>query len=295
MGLVEGVVGGALVLGPQRLGDLPLDAVADAALEELVLERWPSARRSSCRSPCAGRRPGRARSRRAPWRSASPAPGRCTRPACAPGSARGAVVGVGDGLEAVLAPRVQRDVLHRARPVQRHERDRGRRTPSGLHLRAGPRACRSTRTGRRRARRRCEHRERRRVVERQRSPCRAVAARTPRSSRTASSMTSRLRRPRKSILSRPSASTSPIAYWVTTRLVDALALQRQVLEKRAVADHDGGGVDAVLPDQALERPRGVDQVAGGDVAPSAVGRSGSGRRRPTAAPGPASCSRRSRP
>jgi hypothetical protein len=37
-------------------------------------------------------------------------------------------------------------------------------------------------------------------------------------SRTASSMTSRLRRPRKSILSSPSRSTSPIAYWVTSSL-----------------------------------------------------------------------------
>ena len=115
-----------------------------------------------------------------------------------------------------------------------------------------------------------------------------------RTSRTASSITSRLRRPRKSILSRPSASTSPIAYWVTTRLVGALALQRQVLGQVAVADHDGGGVDAVLADQALERPRHVDQLAGGDRAPFGRGRSRPGRRRRTAAPGPA-CRQSSKP
>ena len=45
------------------------------------------------------------------------------------------------------------------------------------------------------------------------------------------------------------------------RLVGALALQRQVLGQVAVADHDGGGVDGVLPHEALERPRHVDQLA----------------------------------
>ena len=50
------------------------------------------------------------------------------------------------------------------------------------------------------------------------------------------------------------------------RLVGALALQRQVLGQVAVADHDGGGVDGVLPHEALERPGHVDQLAGGDRA-----------------------------
>ena len=91
-------------------------------------------------------------------------------------------------------------------------------------------------------------------------------------SRTASSITSRLRRPRKSILSRPSALDVAHRVLGDELLVGALALQRQVLDQRPVADHDGRGVDAVLADQALQRPRHVDQVARRHVAPSRCGR-----------------------
>ena len=49
--------------------------------------------------------------------------------------------------------------------------------------------------------------------------------------------------------------------------VDALALQRQVLHQWSIADHDGGRVDRVLPHQAFERTRHVDQLLSRDLAP----------------------------
>ena len=72
------------------------------------------------------------------------------------------------------------------------------------------------------------------------------------------SSTSRLRRPRKSILSSPRSSTPCISYCVTIgRLGEVaaglgLALDRQVLGERLAGDDDRGGVDAVLAPQALE-------------------------------------------
>ena len=44
-------------------------------------------------------------------------------------------------------------------------------------------------------------------------------------------------------------------------LVGALLLQRHVLGQRPVADHDAGGVDRVVADEALERLREVDDLA----------------------------------
>ena len=78
--------------------------------------------------------------------------------------------------------------------------------------------------------------------------------------RMASSMTSRLRRPRKSILSRPSFSTSPIGYCVDELGVLALLLQRQVLDQLAIADHDARGVDRVGAHQPFERTGHVDDL-----------------------------------
>ena len=81
-------------------------------------------------------------------------------------------------------------------------------------------------------------------------------------------MTDRLRRPRKSILSRPSSSTPCISYWVTmgasARVLAALglALDGQVLGERLLGDDHGGGVDAVLAAQALEALGHVDDPAG---------------------------------
>ena len=76
-----------------------------------------------------------------------------------------------------------------------------------------------------------------------------------RMSRIASSMTSRLRRPRKSILSSPSASTSPIGYWVTSSESAPFCCSGRYSTQRPVADHDAGGVDPVL--------RGPGPPAGG--------------------------------
>ena len=79
-------------------------------------------------------------------------------------------------------------------------------------------------------------------------------------SRTASSITSRLRRPRKSIFSRPSASTSPIGYCVTTSLSGALLLQRHESISGWAPITTPGGVDRVGPGQPLERPREIDDL-----------------------------------
>ena len=64
-------------------------------------------------------------------------------------------------------------------------------------------------------------------------------------SSTALSITSRLRRPRKSIFSRPSASTSLHRELRHDLLVGALLLQRHDVDQRLGADHDAGGVDRV--------------------------------------------------
>ena len=95
-----------------------------------------------------------------------------------------------------------------------------------------------------------------------------------RTSSTVSVMTSRLRSPRKSILSRPRSSTPCISYWVTigasagglARL--GLALDGQVGGQRLLGDDDGGGVDAVLAAQALQPERHVDHLL--DVGVGAV-------------------------
>ena len=84
-----------------------------------------------------------------------------------------------------------------------------------------------------------------------------------------SSITSRLRRPRKSIFSRPISSIGFIEYWVTLRrrarrpaAAGAVVhqLQRHDVGQRAVGDHHRGGVDAGVADDALEPPRGVDHL-----------------------------------
>ena len=80
------------------------------------------------------------------------------------------------------------------------------------------------------------------------------------------SSTSRLRRPRKSILRSPRSSTPCISYCVTIGAEARspaglrLALDRQVLGERLAGDHHGGGVDAVLATQALEATRDVDDA-----------------------------------
>ena len=74
-------------------------------------------------------------------------------------------------------------------------------------------------------------------------------------------MTSRLRRPEEVHLEQP--ERLDVAHRVLRHElgVGALLLQRQVLDQRAVADHDAGGVDRVGAHEALERPRHVDDLA----------------------------------
>ena len=96
---------------------------------------------------------------------------------------------------------------------------------------------------------------------------------------SASSITSRLRRPRKSIFSRPISS---IGFMLELRdrpvdLVAVLAragvgqLQRDDVGQAAVGDHDRRGVDRRVADDALEALRDVDDLLGDRVARDLVG------------------------
>ncbi len=83
---------------------------------------------------------------------------------------------------------------------------------------------------------------------------------------TVSLMTSRLRRPRKSIFSRPSSSTPCISYCVTTGdssggwPLSGLRCIGEVLGQRLLGDHHGRGVDAVGALQALQPLGDVDDL-----------------------------------
>ena len=120
---------------------------------------------------------------------------------------------VGDRLLAVLAPDVGRDVVHRARPVERdHGRevvDRGR--PELADVAAHARRLELEDAGRLA---RGEQLERRGVVERDVVEVDLDARGRSRMRSTAWRRIVRFERPRKSNLSRPSASTPCISYWV---------------------------------------------------------------------------------
>ncbi len=106
-------------------------------------------------------------------------------------------------------------------------------------------------------------------------------------SSSVTSMTSRLRRPRKSIFSRPSSLDAVhLVLRDDRRFLDrhpglGLALDREVLGERLAGDHDRGRVDAVLAAQPFEPARDVDRRAWRR-----------GRRRRARAARPPSCSRR---
>src|SRR5665647_217313 len=84
-------------------------------------------------------------------------------------------------------------------------------------------------------------------------------SRPPPMSVTALSITSRLRRPRKSIFSRPSASIVFIENCVTISWSAPFCCSGTT--SISGADHDAGGVDRVLPRQPFERAREVDDLA----------------------------------
>ena len=129
-----------------------------------------------------------------------------------------ALVGVGDRLGVALALGVDRDLVHRAGPVERAERDEVVELVGadllervahalGLELEHPDRVAAG------------EHLVGLRVVERQRRSCPGGAASSVERSMmsSASSITSRLRSPRKSIFSRPISSIGFIENCVTVR------------------------------------------------------------------------------
>ena len=105
------------------------------------------------------------------------------------------------------------------------------------------------------------------VVERQRRRCRA-APRRPSARRalialTAQSMIVSVRRPRKSNLTRPTASTSSLSNCVTTPPPPASQNSGAKSRQRAGCDHHAAGVLAGVAGEVLELQREVDQF--GDV------------------------------
>ena len=92
----------------------------------------------------------------------------------------------------------------------------------------------------------------------------AAMSRSPISS-TALSITSRLRRPRKSIFSRPSASTSPPVNCVTSSWSAPFCCSGTMFDQRLGADHDAGRVDRVGARQAFERTRQIEDLLGDRV------------------------------
>ena len=89
--------------------------------------------------------------------------------------------------------------------------------------------------------------------------------------RTALSSSVSVRRPRKSILSRPTFSRSPMTHCVVTTASSPLAagvvaladdaLQRHVIGERTVGDDDAGGVRAGIAVGAFQLAGDVDQLA----------------------------------
>ena len=152
---------------------------------------------------------------------------------------------------AVFDRDVLRNPLHRARPVERDERDDvvEARRAAARRRRA---SCRRIRAGRRRSFRRgrasrtsCDRR--RGIFARSNVP-----STVRRISSTAFFITVRLRSPRKSILSRPIFSTHSMSYCVLTSPSPKLD-QRRVVDQRALRDHDAGRVRAGVARQPFDR------------------------------------------
>ena len=167
---------------------------------------------------------------------------------------------IGDRLAAVLARAERRDIVHRARPVERDQRDDVARSRSAspppacaacLPIRAGTRRpCR--RAG---AARRPPDRPRAIAVEIDRR-CRARRAVRPPCCSTDSVL-----RPRKSNFTSP-ARLDIFHVELGDRHVRArIAVERDQLGERAVADHHAGGVGRGVARQALELHRQVEQAA----------------------------------
>ena len=103
---------------------------------------------------------------------------------------------------------------------------------------------------------RCEHLVRRRVVERDLARCRGLADELDRlvdHVEVAQAEEVHLQQAERLDVPHPELRHD--------LLVGALLLQRDDVGQRPVGDHDPGGVDRVLPDEALERLREVDDLA----------------------------------
>ena len=163
-------------------------------------------------------------------------------------------VRIGHGLLAGLAARVDRDVLHRPRAVERDERDQvleDRRLDLPQRV-AHARALELEDAGRLAAR---QHRVRLLVVEGDRADVQVVDERArlvdhvevPKAEEVHLQQAERLDRVHRELRD--------------DLLVGALLLERHDVHQRLGSDHDACGVDRVLAREALERPGEVDDLA----------------------------------
>ncbi len=163
-------------------------------------------------------------------------------------------------LEAVLAPREHGDVGHRPRAVERDERDQV------LELRRLDLAERVAHAAR------LELEDAERVAARehvvgglvvQRQAGEIAEVDTGRLADDADGLVDDVEVAQAQEVHLEQAERLDVAHRVLRHElgVGALLLQRQVLEQRAVADHDAGGVDRVGAHETLERPRHVDDLA----------------------------------
>ena len=190
-------------------------------------------------------------------------------------------VEVGDRLLAVLAADVGRDVVHRARAVERDHRREvvDRRRAQLADVAAHARGLQLEHAGRLA---RGEQLERRRVVERDRRRGRSRSPRSCRMRSTAWRRIVRFERPRKSNLSRPSASIAVHLVLGHQRVGVRRLLERHQLGQRLAGDDDARGVGRRVAGDALELVGEVDEPLDRRVAvvpsPGAPARSRAPRR-----------------
>ena len=157
---------------------------------------------------------------------------------------------------AVLARAIGRDVRHRARPIQRDQRDD---VLEAVRAHVDQRAAHALAFH-------LEHADRLAagqhlvgfgVVERQVGQIDVDAAPRAAASRRRSSTVS-VFRPRKSNFTRPAGSTHFMLNWVTGISDFGIAIERHQFGQRPVADDDAGGVGRGVAVQAFELLRDVE-------------------------------------
>src|SRR5436190_10468206 len=254
VGLVEGVVLGSFHVLPELVRDARRRAGLGAALEELLLEGGHQ--RVDLLADRLAQVVGLARREAGDLlRDLQVLLLVDARPVRDAGDRLEPRVDVGDLLLAVLAARVDRDVLHRARPVERDERDQiledGRLDL--LERLAHARRLELEDAGRVALR---EHPVDLLVVERQLRPVDAVADEL-----LCALEDVEVAEAEEVHLQEAERLDVAAVELRNDFLVGSLLLERDVLRQRPVADHHAGGVDRVRADEPFERLGEIDNLA----------------------------------